>query len=191
MEETATREPGRTDRVGRGRRRLRGVALTSALAVTALLGPVGLAQAAPAAPTIVSQRVVTITQADTNRFLDAHEIESLDYRVVTRPFQNNSTQHWVLTDLSNGLSTIQQESNGRYLDAYQGSGDDYRVVTRTAENDATQAWIILPSANGTYTIQEASNSRYLDAYELTSQDFQVVTRPWKNADEERWRIVDV
>lgn len=171
---------------------LRSTALVSALAATALLGPIGLAEAAPAAaPTVVAVRVVTITQADTNRFLDAHEIESLDFRVVTRPFQNNSTQHWVVTDLSNGLSTIQQQSNGRYLDAYQGSGDDFRVVTRTAENDATQAWIILPSTNGTFTIQEASNSRFLDAYELPSQDFQVVTRQWKNADEERWRIVNV
>ncbi|MFE1796038.1 RICIN domain-containing protein [Streptomyces sp. NPDC059517] len=174
------------------KRAVPGGVLAMGMAAFSLLGTAGGAEARPAAaPTIVAQRTVTIDQADTHQFLDAHEIASLDFRVVTRPFQNNSTQHWLLTDLSNGLSTIQQVSSGRYLDAYQGSGDDFRVVTRTAENDATQAWIILPSTNGTFTIQEASNSRYLDAYELPSQDFQVVTRPWKNADEERWRIIDV
>ncbi|MCX4238909.1 RICIN domain-containing protein [Streptomyces ortus] len=174
------------------KRAIPGSVLAMVVAAFSLLGTANGAQAAPAAaPSIVAQRTVTIDQADTHRFLDAHEIESLDFRVITRPFQNNSTQHWLLTDLSNGLSTIRQVSTGRYLDAYQGSGDDFRVVTRTAENDATQAWIILPSNNGTFTIQEASNSRYLDAYELSSQDFQVVTRQWKNADEERWRIIDV
>ena len=39
---------------------------------------------------------VTIQQLSTNRFVDAHEVESEDFAVVTRPAQHDDTQRWLL-----------------------------------------------------------------------------------------------
>jgi hypothetical protein len=39
-----------------------------------------------------------IQQVSSGRFLDAHEIPQLDFRVVTRQFQDNFTQVWILYD---------------------------------------------------------------------------------------------
>ena len=41
-----------------------------------------------------SQQGVRKLQGGGLRFLDAHEIQQRDFDVVTRPFQNNNTQHW-------------------------------------------------------------------------------------------------
>jgi len=43
--------------------------------------------------------VCTIQQRSNSRFLDAHEHEREDYRVVTRPNQNNNTQRWLIRSL--------------------------------------------------------------------------------------------
>ena len=68
------------------------------------------------------------------RFLDAHEISSLQFRVVTRPQQNNDTQRWRLLDFGGGFFQIQQVSNGRFLEATLNG--DFQVVTRaTADTD--------------------------------------------------------
>jgi hypothetical protein len=157
-----------------------------------LFGSPGAASAAPEpVAELLAPRVVSIIQSSSNRFMDAHEIESLDFNVVTRPFQNNTTQQWRLTDIGNGIFTIQQVSNNRYLDAHEISSNDFRVVTRPAQNNPTQAWLIIDAGSGLFTIQQVSSSRYLDAHETSAEDFQVVTRPSQNNNTQLWRIVDV
>jgi len=46
-----------------------------------------------------ASRIVTMMQRDTARFLDAHEIASLDFQVVTRQQQNNDSQLWQIIDV--------------------------------------------------------------------------------------------
>ena len=78
-----------------------------------------------------SKRIVTIVQQASGRFLDAHEIPSLDFRVVTRPRQENNTQLWHFNIISSGQGfTLRQASSGRFLDAYLSETKDFQVVTR-------------------------------------------------------------
>jgi metallophosphoesterase (TIGR03767 family) len=147
--------------------------------------------AIPATP-LQAPRLVNLIQADTGRYLDAHEIAEKDFAVVTRPFQTtDNTQRWLLTDLGSGVYTIMQSSSGRFLDAYETAGQDFRVNTRPAQTDGTQNWLLNDVGGGLYTVRQVSTGQFLDAYELSSQDFQAVTRAWKNANEQRWRIVNV
>ena len=81
--------------------------------------------------------VHTIVQVSSGRFLDAHEIASLNFRVVTRPQQNNDTQRWRLFDFGGGFCTIQQVSSGRFLEVTLDG--DFQVVTRPASSDQ-QTW---------------------------------------------------
>ena len=69
----------------------------------------------------------------------------LDYRVVTRPQQNNNTQLWHLQPLGGDYYTIQQVSSGRYLDHsyYSSSAQDFRAVTRPANDTGSQQWRII------------------------------------------------
>ena len=90
------------------------------------------------------QGVYTIQQKSNVRYMDAHEGKN-DNSVVTRDWQDNDTQRWMLKPLGNGAYTIQQKSNHRYMDAHEkDSKYDYSVVTRNWQNDETQRWIINP-----------------------------------------------
>lgn len=130
----------------------------------------------------------TIQQASNNRFVDAHESESQDFRLVTRDPQNNDTQRWIITPVGRNEYTIQQRSNSRYVDAHESSNQDYRLVTRTQQNNNTQRWIIRSAGRGTYTIQQKSNGRYVDAHEHSGEDYRLVTRTWQNNNTQRWII---
>ena len=81
--------------------------------------------------------VSTIQQVSSGRFLDAHEIPELDFRVVTRPQQDNDTQLWRIQDFGGGFVTIQQVSSGRFLEATLDG--DFNVVTRPQGSDQ-QTW---------------------------------------------------
>lgn len=139
----------------------------------------------------------TATQADTRivrlqggglRFLDAHEITTEDFGVVTRPFQGfDETQHWRVTDNGDGTSTIEQVSSGRFLDAHEIAELDFRVVTRPRQDNDTQRWRILDFGGGFASIQQVSSGRFLEA--AVNGDFVVVTRPAGNS-EQTWRIGD-
>jgi len=48
----------------------------------------------------------TLQQVRTNRYLDAYGSNAQDYRLVTRPAQDNNTQRWKLTPLGNDIYTI-------------------------------------------------------------------------------------
>jgi hypothetical protein len=172
--------------------------LVPLLAATALLfGSAGVASAAPVESNTervtqaANPRLVSLTQVSTNRFLDAHEAGGdLDFNVVTRPFQNNNTQKWWLTDLGNGLYRISQASSGRYVDAHEYADADYRVVTRTLQDNPTQVWL-LREVDGKYSIQQVSSGRYLDAHQSASKDYRAVTRPKSTSDNQLWRITNV
>ena len=84
-----------------------------------------------------SSRIVRL-QGGGLRFLDAHEIPQLDFNVVTRPFQNNDTQRWLLLDFGGSFFTIQQVSNGRFLEATLDG--DFQVVTRPGPDNNQQVW---------------------------------------------------
>jgi hypothetical protein len=85
--------------------------------------------------------LVRLKQRSSGRFLDAHEISSLDFRVVTRPQQDNNTQLWHLDLITGGGGfTIRQASSGRFLDAYLSQTKDFQVVTRPRQDNETQIW---------------------------------------------------
>jgi len=120
-------------------------------------------------------------------FLDAHEISERDFNVVTRPFQNNNTQHWRVTNVSGNVHTIVQVSSGRFLDAHEIASLDFRVVTRPQQNNDTQRWRLLAFGGGFFTIQQVSSGRFLEA--TATGDFQVVTRP-TGSNQQTWRLGD-
>jgi predicted Zn-dependent protease len=130
----------------------------------------------------------TIRQKSTSRFLDAHEIADKDFRLVTRPAQNNDTQRWELSQVG-AVYLIRQKSSSRFLDAHDNSDNDFRLVTRTAQNDATQRWVVMPSGDGTsFTMRQLSKLRFADAHEIAEKDFALVTRPAQNNDTQRWLL---
>ncbi|GIF62221.1 hypothetical protein Ais01nite_02560 [Asanoa ishikariensis] len=145
-----------------------------------------------AAVALQPPRVMRIFHDWGARFLDAHEISSMDYNVVTRPlFQRDSTQLWLLTDIGFGQYTIVQVSSGRFLDAHEIASLDYRVVTRPQQNNNTQLWHLQALGGDYYTIQQVSSGRYLDHsyYASSAQDFRAVTRPANATGSQQWRIV--
>jgi hypothetical protein len=85
----------------------------------------------------------TIMQVSSDRYLDAHEIESLDFRVVTRPRQDNDTQLWRLLP-SGGKVLIQQVSSGRALEPYLTQDMDFQVVTRPRNDNDDNQWLWEP-----------------------------------------------
>lgn len=89
------------------------------------------------------------------RFLDAYELSSQNYEVLTRTAQGNPSQEWHLVATADeNTFTIQQVgrndgthwSPARYLDAYE-SGK-HMVVTRESQGDATQEWVLTPLLPG-------------------------------------------
>lgn len=78
-----------------------------------------------------------------NELLDAHEIPALDFRVVTRPRQENNTQLWRLFDVGGNFFEIQQDSSKRFLEAYLSPTNDFQAVTRPERfGDNAQLWRI-------------------------------------------------
>ena len=139
-----------------------------------------------------------IRQKSSGRYLDAYEISSKDYRVVTRDDQDNDTQRWLLERFRYPTGTsyyyrIRQKSSGRYLDAYELMFDT-PVMTRTHEDNKTQKWLLgrHDSATGSdYEIRQWSSDRYLDAYEISSKDYAVVTRDDQDNNTQRWLLKKV
>ena len=132
--------------------------------------------------------VYTIQQASNERFIDAHEIESKDFSLVTRPFQRNDTQKWFVKHITDNMYTIQQKSNNRFVDAHEILSKDFKVVTRTQQNNDTQKWIIKNIDDNIYTIQQKSSGRFWEAYENQDKDFRVVTRKQQNINAQNWII---
>ena len=115
-----------------------------------------------------------IKQNSSGMFLDAHQNEGKDWRIVTRAAQNNTTQMWRVVPMGGNVYSLRQQSSGRFADAHEGSRDN-TMVTRNAQNNAIQQWILKRLPNGSYTVQQRSNGRYMDAYE-GEKDNDVVTR---------------
>jgi len=139
------------------------------------------------APKLSKLRIVTIQQKSTLRYFDAYESNN-DFKIVTRPKQNNRSQQWEITPLGNDNFTLRQKSNGRYVDAHENAQKDFSLVTRTAQNNNTQRWIIKGLGNNLFTIQQKSNGRFVDAYESGKGDYDVVTRAFQNNNSQRWLI---
>jgi hypothetical protein len=127
----------------------------------------------------------TIRQKSNGRFVDAHESADQDFRLVTRPAQNNDTQRWIFSPVG-GVYTIRQRSNLRYVDAHEDASQDFRLVTRPAQNNDTQRWVVLPVGGGGFTMRQLSTLRFVDAHESRDQDFRLVTRPRQNNDTQVW-----
>jgi len=129
---------------------------------------------------------VTIQQKSTGRYLDAHENEDNDFRLVTRRKQKNNTQIWQGTSLGNNLFSLRQKSNMRFVDAHNNQQRDFSLVSRPAQNNDTQRWIIKPIGSNLFTIQQKINGRFMDAHEAGG--FNVVTRTSQNNNTQRWVI---
>jgi hypothetical protein len=129
----------------------------------------------------------TVRQKSNNRFLDAHEIAGKDFRLVTRPAQNNDTQRWELAPVG-AVYAIRQKSNGRFLDAHDNAANDFKLVTRPPQNNASQRWVVMPIGDGSFSIRQLSNLRFVDAHEIAGEDFRLVTRPAQNNDTQRWLL---
>jgi hypothetical protein len=146
----------------------------------------GLHQLYPAG---IPRGVVTIRQAGTGRMLDAHEVETEDFRLVTRPDQDNDTQRWILDPVGT-VYVIRHKTSGRFLDAYQSGFEgntDFRVMTRDpGRDDDSQRWIVVPAGDGSVTIRQLSTNRFIDAHEIAAEDFAAVTRPAQTDETQRW-----
>jgi len=143
----------------------------------------------PSVPVLIQPGVYTLQQKSNNRFMDAHEISSKDFSVVSRPAQNNSTQRWIVRPIG-GIFTIQQKSNNRFVDAHENEVNDFTLVTRPAQNNSTQRWI-LTGIGGPFTIQQQSNNRFVDAHDNAAKDFRLVTRTAQNDDTQKWTIINL
>src|SRR5262245_20296218 len=135
------------------------------LGFASILVPAGLASVVllAQAPSELSG-IYTIQQQSSKRYVDAHPLDQKDWAVVTRHEQDNPTQKWIFSRVTNAVYTIQQQSNGRYLDAHDTPDKDYAVVTRAAQNNATQRWIVTRAGSNTYSIQQQNTRRYMDAH---------------------------
>lgn len=138
-------------------------------------------------PAVLPDGIFRIQQKSTNRFLDAHEIAELDFRLVTRPAQDNFTQQWQIRKVGT-VFVVRQRSNGRFLDAHEAQNNDFRVVTRTAENNGSQRWVVIPDTTGAVTIRQLNTRRFLDAHEIADLDFRCVTRPAQDNDTQKWLL---
>ena len=79
------------------RRCRRGAGMTSVFRGLALA--FATAVCLPASVAAQQTNVVTFQQVSSGRFVDAHEIAGEDFRLVTRPQQNDNTQQWRITFL--------------------------------------------------------------------------------------------
>jgi hypothetical protein len=169
--------------------------LACALAIVNL----GYAQTVTVSPRMVAMQIqtqvlhgiYTIQQQSTQRYLDAHDTANKDYRVVTRPRQDNATQRWFLTRVTGNTYRIRQQSTLRYVDAHDTADRDFAIVTRPYQPNATQEWLITPAGDGTYVIMHAYTRRYLDAHDTANWDFGAVTRPAQPNTTQRWILTRV
>ena len=141
-------------------------------------------------PRLLAAGTYTLRQKSTGRFVDAHEIAGQDFRLVTRPAQNNDTQRWDLAPVG-AVYAIRQKSNGRFVDAHDSAANDFRLVSRTAQDNASQRWVVMAVGGGSSTIQQLSSLRFVDAHEIAGEDFRLVTRPAQNNDTQRWLLDNV
>lgn len=146
--------------------------------------PIGCAKC----DTPTSGVVVTLRQLSNGRYVDAWDQSAHDFRVVTRPRQNNDTQLWIMTHVAANIVRFQQRSTLRFLDAYEHSGQDFGLVTRQFQGNDTQKWYLRKIGKDIYTIQQVSSRRFVDAHEHDLRDFSLVTRGPQNNRTQFWTI---
>ena len=139
---------------------------------------------------VLAAGTYTVRQRSNGRFLDAHETADRDFRLVTRPGQNNDTQRWQFQPVG-VVYVIRQKSSGRFLDAHENAANDFALATRPAQSNATQRWVVLPSVDGSSTVRQLSNGRFVDAHETADKDFRLVTRQGQDNDTQRWLLTNV
>ena len=122
------------------------------------------------------------------RFMDAHEVAADDFRLVTRPAQNNDTQRWILDSGGPARFRLRQKSSTRRMDAHENAANDFSVVTRPAQDNDTQVWI-RQFVGTVANIRQKSSGRFMDAHEDDNNDFAAVTRPAQNNDSQLWIVV--
>ncbi|MFC1853704.1 MAC/perforin domain-containing protein [candidate division CSSED10-310 bacterium] len=149
----------------------------------------------PSKPKITPlEGIYTIQQKLNHRYVDAYSDSKHDYGLVTRNWQNDNSQKWIIKPVEGAPNTytIQQKANSRYVDAHTAKSQDYRLVTRHAQKDDSQKWIIKPIEGDpdTYTIQQKSNHRYVDAHSDSKQDYRLVTRDKQNDASQKWLITE-
>ena len=133
----------------------------------------------------------TIRQKSNGRFLDAHEIADQDFRLVTRPAQNNDTQRWELAPVG-AVYAIRQKSNGRFLDAHENAGERLPPGHPPgAEQRHPTVGGVCRSAMAAPRSGSSATCRFVDAHEIADEDFRLVTRTAQNNDTQRWLLDNV
>jgi hypothetical protein len=99
----------------------------------------------------------TLLQATSGRYLDAHEIQSRDFRAVTRRQQKNDTQLWRFIGTGT-LRKIQQVSSNRFLQPRGTTSGDFQVVTRPESDNGSQEWLVRDSVDVTLDRSDEFNT---------------------------------
>jgi V8-like Glu-specific endopeptidase len=136
--------------------------------------------------------IYTMQQVSSERFLQAHSVAGHDFSAVTRPAQDDQSQHWRFTPVCL-VVVARQVSSGRFLDAHDNAGNDFSAVTRDAQANDTQKWVAMPVPGrlSTYTLQQLSHGRFLDAHVTTAADYSVVTRTRQDNDTQWWQLAQL
>jgi hypothetical protein len=132
----------------------------------------------------VAGRCIRIRQ---NRYMDAYTSGNGD--VVTRAYQNSSTQHWCFSIVSPNSYTIQHRSfSGQYLDAYE-TLNGHKAVLRDWQNNGSQIWIPHFFAIGDPVwFRQESTGRFLQATTTSATDYRVVTAPGSETSLQQWFV---
>lgn len=124
-------------------------------------------------------KLYTIRSVWLGRYVDAHEVESLDWQMVVRTRQAppaDQTQHWQLIPVGDGYFEIRQSSSQRYADAHDGDDDDWRMVTRERQNNTSQHWFLESVGTDTWRIFNRAWERFVDVHDGDDDDWRMVLR---------------
>jgi hypothetical protein len=128
-------------------------------------------------------KCVRIRSGGTQRYLDAYT--SGDGDVVTRSWQDSTTQRWCLKLVNTNTYTIQHQSfSGQYLDAYI-TTNDAKAVLRDVRWNTNQHWQ-LQGGSGSFLVYQFSSWRLLSHLGATD-DYRAVTR---SSQAMAWQVID-
>jgi hypothetical protein len=117
---------------------------------------------------------------EAGRYLDAYT--GGDGDVVTRPFQDDTTQRWCFTRVGTNIYTIQHRTfAGQFLDAFQTS-NGHKAVLRDAQSNDSQRWETYDYAGvAAYVpITQVSTGRRLTYLNSSADDYRAVTASSSN-----------
>lgn len=118
-----------------------------------------------------------------SRYLDAYT--SGDGDVVTRTYQDNTTQLWHFVLVANNTFLIHHESStGQLLDAHE-STNGHKAVLRDLQTDGSQRWTVR-AVDGGFTLTQQTSARHLNYLNSAEDDYRALT----SSSTRVWEIVE-